>query len=171
MSPGSADGGTAGPVVPIRGGVALALLVEADEEFFDQKPVIEDDRGDGGQLLIGQVWVLDAGEAGLVAVSEHMAEFAACRLHAARDDQGGITEIDDPYFAAVFDAPPVAKLGRQIGLATVGHLGRRGTGHSRIVQKSELQSVALSPSRRAATIRACSAMPANATSTASITAR
>jgi hypothetical protein len=47
VSPGSDDGGTAGPVVPIRRGVTLALLVEADEEFFDQKPVIEDDRGDG----------------------------------------------------------------------------------------------------------------------------
>jgi hypothetical protein len=124
VSPGSADGGTAGAVVPIRRGVALALLVEADEKVFDEEPVIEDDRGDGGHLLIGQVWVIDAGEASLVAVSEHVAEFAACGLYAARDDQGGIAEIDDPYFAAVFDAPPAAKLGRQIGLATVGHLGR-----------------------------------------------
>ena len=124
VSPGPADSGTAGPVVPRRRGVTLALLVEADEELFDQEPVIEDDRGDGGHLLIGQVCVLDAGEAGLVAVSEHAAEFAPCGLHAARNDQGGIAEIDDPYFAAVFDAPPVAKLGRQIGLATVGHLGR-----------------------------------------------
>ena len=104
--------------------MALALLVEADEEFFDEEPVIEDDRGHRGHLLIGQIWILDAGEAGLVAVSEHVAEFAARSLYAARDDQRGIAEIDDPYFAAVFDAPSVAKLGRQIGLATVGHLGR-----------------------------------------------
>ena len=116
--------GTASPVVPIRGGVALAFLVEADEEFFDEEPVIEDDRGDRGHLLIGQIWVLDVGEAGLVAASEHAAEFAARGLYAARNDQGGIAEIDDPYVAAVFDAPPVSKLGRQIGLATVRHLGR-----------------------------------------------
>jgi transcriptional regulator with XRE-family HTH domain len=144
VPPGSADGRTAGPVVPIRRGVTLALLVEADEEFFDQEPVIEDDRRDGGHLLIGQVWVLDAGEAGLVAVSEHVAEFAACGLHAARDDQGGVAEIDDPYFAAVFDAPPMAKLGRQIGLAAVRHFGRRGTGHACIVLRAERQSVATS---------------------------
>ncbi len=124
VSPCSADGGTAGPVVPRRRGEALALFGEADEEFFDQEPVIEDDRGDGGHLLIGQVWVPDAGEASLVAVSEHVAEFTPCGLHAARDDQGSIAEIDDSYFATVFDAPPAAKLGRQIGLATVGHLDR-----------------------------------------------
>ena len=47
VSPGSADSRTAGPIVPIRRGVTLALLVEADEEFFDQEPVIEDDRGTG----------------------------------------------------------------------------------------------------------------------------
>ncbi len=142
VSPGSADGGTAGPVVPKRRGVPLALLVEADEEFFDQEPVIEDDRRNRGHLLIGQVWVLDAGEAGLVAVAEHVAEFLACGLHAARHDQGGIAEIDDSYFAAMFDAPPMAELGRQTGLAAVGHLGRRGTGHACIVPIAELQSVA-----------------------------
>ena len=120
----SAGGGTAGTIVPRRRGVALAVLVEADEQVFDEEPVVEDDRGYGGHLLIGDIWVLDAGEAGLVAVSEYVAEFAARGLYAARDDQGGIAEIDDPYFAAVFETPPVAKLGRQIGLAAVGYLGR-----------------------------------------------
>jgi hypothetical protein len=49
-----------------------------------------------------------------------VAEFEACGLDAARDDQRGVAEIDDPYFAAVFDAPPVAQLGRQIGLTASG---------------------------------------------------
>ena len=127
--------------------MTLALHVEADEEFFDQEPVIEDDRGDRGHLLIGQVWVLDAGQAGLVAVSENVAEFATCGLHPARDDQGGIAEIDDPYFAAVFDAPPMAKLGWQIGLAAVGHLGSRRTGHTCIVLEAKRQGVALGINR------------------------
>jgi hypothetical protein len=34
----------------------------------------------------------------------------------------------------------VAKLGWKVGLAPMGHFGRRGTGHSRIVRKAASQS-------------------------------
>ncbi|MEI6403238.1 MAG: hypothetical protein WCP59_13730 [Actinomycetota bacterium] len=103
--------------------MTLTFLADTDEELFDQESVVEDDGGCGGHLLIGQVWVLDAGEAGLVAVAEYSAEFAACGLDAAGDDECGIAEIDDPDFATLFDAPSVTQFGRQIGLAAVGHFG------------------------------------------------
>jgi hypothetical protein len=117
VSASSADGGAAGSVVPGRRGVALADLGETDEELLDEQPVIEDDVGEGlRHLLVGQIRVLDAGDAGLVAVSEHAAKLASSSLDAARNDQGGIAEVDDPDLAATFDAPPVAELRRQVGL-------------------------------------------------------
>jgi hypothetical protein len=48
----------------------MTLDVDAGEELLDQEPVVEDDMGDACcHLLVGQVRVLDAGEADLVAVS------------------------------------------------------------------------------------------------------
>ena len=124
MPPGSADRGTAGAVVPVRRGVALTLDLDPDQELLDQETIVEDDPGDGGHLLIGQVWVPDTGESGFVAVPKRAAKFEACGLYATRDDECGISEIDNPYFTALFEAPTVAKLSRQICLATMRHLGR-----------------------------------------------
>jgi hypothetical protein len=103
--------------------MTLAFFGEAGEEFFDQESVVEDNVGEAGHLLIGEFLVGDAGDAHLIAISEHSAEFVACGLNAAGNDESGVTEIDDPDFAAIFDAPPVTQFGRQIGLTAVGHLG------------------------------------------------
>jgi hypothetical protein len=61
----------------------IAFLVDADEKRFDQQSVVENDGCRGGHLLIGQVVVLDAGEAGFVAVAEHPLELVACGPDAA----------------------------------------------------------------------------------------
>ncbi len=100
--------------------MAFAFLVDADEKRFDQQSVVENDGCRGGHLLIGQVVVLDAGEAGFVAVVEHPVEFVACGPDAAGGDERRIAEIDDPHFAAL--------LARHPGCFLRQHLLERVTG-------------------------------------------
>jgi hypothetical protein len=108
MSPGSSDCSATGAVEPIRRGVKVALFVQSNEDLFDQESVIENDVRDGGHLLIGEVQVFDFPEAILVSLSEYSAEFTPCDLDSTRNDESGIAEIDDPYFATVFDTPTMA---------------------------------------------------------------
>lgn len=118
----------------------MALDIETDEDLLDQQPVIEDDVAVSCcQLLVGQVGVVDGGEAGLVAVSEHPAKLVAGSVDAAGNDQGGVTEVHDPDFATSLDPPPVAELSGKVGLTTMRHLGGRGSGHTCIVSGHRLQ--------------------------------
>jgi hypothetical protein len=137
-------GGSTRPVVPVDGRVQLNPgFGQADEELFDQQPVVEDHRpGSRSQLrrlLIGQVGVVDGGEPLGVATLEDPAELPASDLHAAGDDQGGVAEIDEADLSALVDTPPVSQVGRQAGLAALGNPGIRRPWHDRIVPGFVLQ--------------------------------
>lgn len=67
--------GSCGSVVPARGGPERGSgspLRKADEQLFDQQPVIGEDRlrGRCARLLVGQIRVADGGDRPLVAVAQ-----------------------------------------------------------------------------------------------------
>jgi hypothetical protein len=108
MSPGTSDRSSTGAIEPIRRGVKVALFFQSNEHLFDQESIIKNDVRNGGHLLIGKIWVVDLLKALFITLSEYSAQLSARDLNATRNDQRGIAEIDDPYFATVFDTPPVS---------------------------------------------------------------
>lgn len=141
MSACAGDGGSTGAVVPIRGGVKIALFAESDEQLFDQEPVIEDksDRGTR-HLLVGKFGVGDVSDRIVVPHLKNVAELSAGLFDTTGHDQRGIAEVDDPDLAAVIDAPPMTQFCRQARLASMGHSGRYGRSHGCIVRQSLPQS-------------------------------
>jgi hypothetical protein len=100
-----------------------AALREADQELLDQQPVIEDDhlgRAGQRQLLVGQVKIVDVGEALGVALAQDPAHLPPGHIESARNDERGVSEVDEPDFATLLDSPPVAEVGGEAGLATMG---------------------------------------------------
>lgn len=133
--------------------MTVALDLEAGEDLLDEQPVIEDDvRDDLRALLIGQVEVRDTSESGLVPISENTAELVAGGLNAARNDQSGVAEVNDPDLPAFVDAPPVTQLRGQVRLTTMRHLGGGGTGHALIVSGDVLQGNDLGITRATAAL-------------------
>src|SRR3954449_11731820 len=115
MTAGAGDGGAAGPVVPVGRRVqreARCGVWEPHQELFDKETVVEDDdfERQGSGLLISEIRILDRRQAGLVAILEHSPQLLARHGRAPRYDQSRVTQIDEPDFTAVLDAPPPAQL-------------------------------------------------------------
>lgn len=116
------DCGATGPEIPIRGRVELPRSVEPGEQLLNQKSIIKKEcRALVSHLLIDEVSVFNPSNPSLVAASEHAVEFLAGAVHATRQDQSCVAQVDDADLAAVIDAPPVAEFCRQVRLAPMRH--------------------------------------------------
>src|SRR5437879_13692113 len=77
-------------------------------------------------LLVGKVRVVERSDAFVIPTAEqNAAQLGSCRSRTARQNQGGISKVDERDFATVLDAPPTPERGGQTRLPTMGDLGRR----------------------------------------------
>jgi len=70
-------------------------------------------------LLVYEARISSSGEAVFVTVRQHTPQFTPSRGHAARNDQRGITEVDESDFAALLNSPPAAQIGGQVRLPSM----------------------------------------------------
>jgi hypothetical protein len=93
---------------------------ESDQQLFDEQAVIEDDDFRRHQsLLVDEVRIGNRREALLVALRQHAPQFTSSCRDTTRDDERGVTEVDESDFATLLDSPPTAQFGGQIRLASM----------------------------------------------------
>lgn len=87
------------------------------------------------RLLVYEVRISNGSKALFVPIGQHAPQFAPSRGHAARNDQRGISEIDEPDFTTLVDPPTMPQLCGEAGLPSMRHLCVAGRSHICIVRR------------------------------------